>query len=113
MWPGSIKVIRTAFKIPISSGKGPFLYYVRVFLAFSRPPIPVGIVSILIYHPQILHKIFENHLPPRKKNQTDITLLEYVNVQSSHLYSLIMWQMVRTKDIFYEKYQSFTSKVTD
>ena len=23
-------------------------------------------VSILIYHPQILHKIFENHLLPKK-----------------------------------------------
>ena len=29
----------------------------------------VVIVSILIYHPKILHKIFENHLPPRKKVQ--------------------------------------------
>ena len=32
----------------------------------TRPPL-YGIVSILTYRPQILHKIFENHLPPRKK----------------------------------------------
>ena len=30
-----------------------------------------------------------------------------------HLDSLIMWQMVKTKHIFHQKYQSFTSKVND
>ena len=53
---------------------------------FQTTHLPLqGIVSILIYQPQILHKIFENHLPPRKKNQMDIILLEYVSVQCSHL----------------------------
>ena len=64
---------------------------------------------ILAYHPQTLHKIFENHLPPRKKkkykNQTKVIWLEFVKVQFSNLDSLIMWQMVR---IFHQKYQSFT-----
>ena len=36
----------------------------------THPPLE-EIVNILTYHPQILHKIFENHLPspPRKKIQ--------------------------------------------
>ena len=51
--------------------------------------------------------------PPNITDQTDVILLEYVNVQCSHLYFLIMWQMVRTMHIFHKKYQSFTSKVTD
>ena len=34
----------------------------------THPPL-YGIVSILTHHPQILRKIFENHLPPRKKMQ--------------------------------------------
>ena len=63
-----------------------------------------------MYQPQILRKIFENHLPPRKKykNQTIVKLLEFVKLQCSHLDSLSMWQMVRTKHIFHQKYQSFT-----
>ena len=89
--------------------KEPFLYYVRVFWAFF-------IVIDSKYFdipPQILWKIFENHLSPRKKyrTQTNINLLEYVKVQCLHLYSLIMWQMIWTKHIFHKK--SFDSKITD
>ena len=40
----------------------------------------------------------------------DIILLEHVNEQCAHLDSLIMWQMVRTKNIFHKK--SFDSEVT-
>ena len=43
----------------------------------------------------------------------DIILLGHVNEQCAHLDSLIMWQMIRSKHIFHEKYQSFTSKVID
>ena len=34
-------------------------------------------------------------------------------VKCSHLDSLIIRQMVKTKQIFHQKYQSFTSKVND
>ena len=61
----------------------------------TYPPL-YGIVSILTYHPQILRKIFENHLPPinRKINANVklmyVILLGYVKVQCSHLHGLIM-----------------------
>ena len=52
------------------SRKGPSLYYARVFLVFSdHPPTPVRNSKYLDILPQILLKIFENHLPPKKKVQ--------------------------------------------
>ena len=60
------------------------------------------------YHPQILRKSFENHLPLERKkynNQTKVIWLEFVKVQCSHLDSFIM---VRTKHNFHQEYQSFT-----
>ena len=44
------------------------------------------------------------------KNQTNVILLEFVKVQCSHLDSLIMWQMVRTKG--YPGLSTFLTKNT-
>ena len=92
-----------------------FILRKGVFGLFQTTHPRKGIVSILTYYPQILRKIFENHLPPinRKINANIkiiyVILLGNVKVRCLHLHGFIMWQIVRTKLIFHQK---FTSNVT-
>ena len=100
------------FQISSMGKKVPFWQFFRMGWdghALLGQPSKGHLYRILILFLQCSTTLLPPHI---KKLETYFDLI-YFWTFAQCVYSLIMWQMVRTKHIFHKKYQSFTSKETD